>query len=270
MKIKGIMLESKNKNIIISIAIVAVLCVGTFAAVTFMFPSDTLHYERNYTGDKPVSLMISGLEDCVLTLGYEDNEDLMYRIDIELYDASETIYFDYRGNGIGSYQHFVEINGGSHFGSTTRARTMNIILGSGHPYLIYLGGDSNSRNVTSNIVIDNNATLGDEEFAYLFPGSLNLVFTEDVDYSQGGLLMDIGKSNEEIVSVVMNVDLPDGMDGYVRFISDSMSISSTGWTLYDTGINPTSSYYRTSVELDLPLLDIDQVFGDTISATLSI
>ncbi len=253
------------------IVIAAVLCVSAFAAVTlFSSPPTTLHYERNYTGNKPVYLAIAGLEDCVLTIGYEDNEDLMYRIDIELYDAGETIYFEYRGTGTGTYQHFVEMNWGNHAGTTTRARFMNITLGTGHPYKIDLGADTGPRNVTANIVFDNNATLGEQEFSYLFPGShLNLVFTENVDYSQGGLdIVNIGKFNYEIASVNMYINLPDGMDGTASFRSDSMSISATGWTMWSETVSPPERHYRTSASPTKPLLDIDTVYGDSISATL--
>ncbi len=247
------------------IVIAAVLCVSAFAAVTLFssFPT-TLHYERNYTGSKSVSLIIGGLEDCVLTLGYEDNEDLMYRIDVELYDASEEIYFEYWGYTL---QYQIEING-ANYGTTTRARYMNITLGTGHPYSIILGGD-NSRNVTGNIVFDNNATLGGEEFAYYYPGNLNLVFTENVDYSQGGLYMEsIGGFNDPIASVNMYIDLPDGMDGSVSFRSESMSISATGWTMWKETVSPPEIFYRTAESPTKPLLDIDTVYGDSISATL--
>ena len=246
------------------IVIAAVLCVSAFAAVTlFSSPSTTLHYERDYTGNKPVSLIIGGLEDCVLTLGYEDNEDLMYRIDVELYDASEDIYFEYWGYTL---QYQIEING-ANYGTTTRARTMNITLGTGHPYSIILGGDD-SRNVTGNIVFDNNATLGGGEFSYFYPGSLNLVFTENVDYSQGGLEMRIGLFNYEIASVNMYIDLPDGMDGSASFRSDSISVSATGWTMWKETVSPPEIFYRTAESPTKPLLDIDTVYGDSISATL--
>ncbi|TFG27368.1 hypothetical protein EU528_12995 [Candidatus Thorarchaeota archaeon] len=260
----------KTRNIIIAVLVISIISVGTIVVLNpnLLGSGTLLHYERVYTGEKPVMLIVGGLKDCVLTLGYEDNEDLMYRIDVELYDSSETIYFEYRGNGIGDYQHFIDINTGSHWGSTTRAKTMNITLGSGHAYYISLGGDSNSANVTGNIVFDNNATLGGEEFAYLFPGTLNLVFTEDIDYSQGGLDMDIGKDNEEISSVNMYIDLPDGMDGHAIFRSESMSISTTGWTMYKQTVSPPEKWYRTSESPTKPLLDIDKVFGDSIMASL--
>lgn len=253
----------QSNRTVVAIVVLAVLCVSVFAAVTLFFPSTTLHYERRYTGDKPVSLIIGGLEDCVLTLGYENNEDLMYCIDIELYDADETVYFEYWGH---TWQHQIEING-ANYNHATRARYMNITLGTGHPYYIALGG-SGSRNVTGNIVFDNNATLGGDEFAYGFPGTLNLVFTEDVDYSQGGLEMRIGLPNYEIASVNMYIDLPDGMDGSASFLSESMSISATGWTLWDETVIPPERYYRTSASPTKPLLEIDTVYGDHISATL--
>jgi len=256
----------KNRNIIAGIIVVVVLGVSVFAAMILFPPSSTtLHYERNYTGDKPVSLIIAGLEDCVLTLGYEDNEDLMYRIDVELYDASETIYFEYWGYTL-KYQ--IEING-ANYNHVTRARYMNITLGTGHPYYIILGGGSNSRNVTGNIVFDNNATLGGGEFSYIFPGSLNLVFTENVDYSQGGLeMVSIGGSYYDIDSISMYIDLPDGMDGRASFLSESMSISATGWTMWKETVNPPERYYRTAESPTKPLLDIGTVYGDHISVTL--
>jgi len=253
---------------VVAIVNVAVLCVSAFNVVTIFSSQTTLHYERRYTGDKPVFLGISGLEDCVLTLGYEDNEDLMYHIDIELYDTSEVAYFEYRGTGSGTYQHFVEINRENHCGHTSRARTMNITLGTGHSYHILLGDSGFSGNVTTNIVFDNNATHGGEEFAYLFSGSLNLVFTENVNYSQGGLEMRIGLPNYEIPSVSMYINLPDGMDGRASFLSDSMSISATGWTMWKETVIPPERYYRTAVSPTKPLLDIDTVYGDHISVTL--
>jgi len=252
-----------NRNMVAGIVVVAMLCVSAFAAVTIFSSQTILHYERRYTGDKPVYLGISGLEDCVLTLGYEDNEDLMYRIDVELYDTSETIYFDYTSSG--SYYE-VKINGGMHFGTTTRTRYVNITLGTGHPYYISLGGD-----VTGNIVFDNNATLGGEEFGYLFPGSLNLVFTENVDYSQGGLeMVSIGGwlTSNELSSVNMYINLPDGMDGKASFLSDSMSISATGWTMWKETVIPPERYYRTAESMTKPLLDIDTIYGNHISVTL--
>ena len=244
------------------------LCVGILAALTFFpSPSTSLRYERSYTGTKPVHLLIAGLEDCVLTLGYENNEALMYRIDIELYDADETVNFEYRQ---GTFEHFVEMNRGDYYGATTRAKTMNITLGTGHPYYTVLGGDANSRNVTGNIVFDNNATLGSETFAYLFPGSLNLVFTENVDPSQGGLDMEIGGDDYEIIAVDTYVDLPDTMDGHAVFRSESMSVSLTGWSMYKQEVVPTVRYYRTSEAPTKPLLDIDSVFADSITATLAV
>lgn len=249
---------------VVGIVVVAILGVSLFSAmILFSSSPTTLHYERNYPGGKPVSLIVTGLEDCVLTLGFEDNEDLMYRIDIELYDASETIYFDYTSSG--SY-YSVELNGGMNFGHTTRARYMNITLGTGHAHLIVLGGGTSSSNVTGNIVFSNNATLGGEEFGYLFPGHLNLVFNEDVDYSQGGL--DMVSIGDDELTVSMYIDLPDGMDGKASFRSDSMSISATGWTLYQEMVSPPTRYYRTAETPTKPLLDIDTVYGDSISATL--
>lgn len=256
-----------NRNMVAGIVIV-VLGVSVFAALT-LFPSSQtrLHYERFYSGDKPVSLIIAGLEDCVFTLGYEDNEDLMYRIDVELYDTGETIYFDYTSSG--SY-FSVEINGGMNFGHTSRARYVNVTLGTGHAHLIVLGGGTSSSNVTGNIVFDNNATLGGEEFGYLFPGHLNLVFTENVDYSQGGLdMVSIGESHSiDELTVNMYIDLPDGMDGKSEFRSESMSISAAGWTLYQETVSPPVRYYRTSESPTKPLLDINTVYGDSISAIL--
>jgi hypothetical protein len=260
------LLEPKARNIIISIAVIIILLGGALTAF-FILPtsSNIRHFERNFSGTKTVQLLIAGLEDCVLTMDYEENEELMYRIDIVLYDADETLYFEYRQ---GTFEHFVEMNWGNHYGSTTRAKSMNITLGTGHPYYIVLGGDSNSRNVTGNVAFDNNATLGNETFAYLFPGSLNLLFTEDVDFSQGGLDMEIGKSGEEIASVSMHIDLPVGMDGHAVFRSESIGITTSEWTMYDQTSNPTTKYYRTSAELTKPLLDIDKVYADSIQATL--
>ena len=259
-------MDAKMKKIAIVVVVIVVLGVSALAVTNFLMPSTLLHYEKAYTGTKPVYISIAGLEDCILTLGYEDNDALMYRIDIQLYDSAETLYMEYRE---GTFEHFIEMNWENHAGTITRARSMNITLGTGHPYEITLG-DSASSNVTGNIIFDNNAMLGNMTFAYIFPGSLNLVFTEDVDYSQGGLDMELGPgSNTEIASVAMSIDLPEGMDGHAEFRSDSMSISATGWILYDQWVSPVTKFYRTSENPTKPLLDISGVYADIILATLT-
>jgi hypothetical protein len=81
-------------------------------------------------------------------------------------------------------------------------------------------------------------------------------------------MVSIGTSNYEIASVSMYIDLPDGMDGETSFLSESMSISATGWTMWKETVSPPEKYYRTAESPTKPLLDIDTVFGDHISATL--
>jgi len=261
-------LDQRQKNVTAAVAAIIVLSVAAITVVTIFSPSTLQHYEREYTGNKPVFIGIAGLEDCNLTLKYENDDALMYRIDIELYSTNEPVYFEYRGGGTGDYEHFVLMNWEDHYGDTTRAKSMNITLGTGHAYSITLGGDPNSKNVTASIVFSNNATLGNETFTYLFPGSLSLDFTEIVDSSKGGLDVEIGETDFVIDSVSMQIDLPSEMDGHAIFTSNSTSITAVGWTLYNETVNPTAKYYRTSAELLKPLLDIDQVYATAIVAEL--
>jgi hypothetical protein len=259
-------LDKRQKNVAIAIAAIVVLSVAAISIVTIFTPSTLLHYERDYTGSRPVFIGIAGLEDCILNLKYENNEVLMYRIDIELYSASEPVYFEYRGGLAGDYEHFVLMNWEDHYGDTTHAKSMNITLGTGHAYEITLGGDPNSRNVTSYVVFSNNATLGNRTFTYLFPGTLNLNFGENVNSSKGGFDMEIGETNFVVSSVSMTINLPATMDGNAVFTSNSTSVTTNGWTLYNT--TSTTESYRTSETLLKPLLDIDKVYATTLVADL--
>jgi hypothetical protein len=259
-------LDNRQKNTVYAITAIVVLSVAVISIVTIFSPSTLLHYEREYSGNKPVFIGIAGLEDCALNLKFTNDKTLMYRIDIELYSASEPVYFEYRGGGTEDYEHFILMNWEDHYGDTTRAKSMNITLGSGHPYHISLGGDPNSRNVTAHVFFDENATLGNQTFTYLFPGSLNLDFSSFVDPSKGGLDMEIGDISSEISSVNMFIDLPSSMDGHAVFTSNSTDIIAEGWTLYNT--TSTTKSYRTSVDLLKPLLDIDKVYATTLWAHL--
>jgi len=257
-------METKTRNIVVAVVVISVICVGTLIIFNpgLLAPSTQIHYEMTMSDTKYVLFSLQRIQDCNLRIVFEDNENLMYRLDAELYDSSETMTFDY---SVGTQVHRVNIN----TGTTTRAKSINITLGTGHPYYFILGSSyDTSRNVSSTIIFDNNATLGGQEFAYYFPGSLNLIFTEDLDYSQGGYEVSIGGYNYEIGSVTLSVNLPDGMDGDVDFTSESISVSATGWTLYSDTINPPSKAYRTSASPTKPLLDISSVYGDSILATL--
>jgi hypothetical protein len=261
-------MNNRQKNAVVAFTAIIVLSVAAISVVTFFAPSTLLHYEREYTGNKPVFIGIAGLQDCVLTLKYENNDALMYKIDIDLYSASEPVYFEYRGGETGDYENVVLMNWEDHYGDTTHAKSVSITLGTGHAYSITLGGDSNSRNVSAHVTFDNNATLGNETFTYLFPGSLNLNFTENVDSSKGGLDMEIGETDFVIDAVSMVINLPGEMEGHAIFTSNSTSVTTFGWILYNETYNPTTKYYRTSIEMLTPLLDIDKVYANTIIATL--
>ncbi|MHA2022278.1 MAG: hypothetical protein ACTSWQ_01310 [Candidatus Thorarchaeota archaeon] len=260
-------MDAKTKKIAIGVVIISVLCVAMFVVVNILNPSTNLHYESNYSGDSSSAIIrIAGIQDCVFSLEFEDNEDLLYRIDVELYDTSEVMYFTH-------YTHTtvpqIIINSGNDYGRTTRAKRMTVVLGSGLSYNIQLGFDTGSSNVTGTVTYDNNANLGERELAYGFPGSFDLEFNENVDYSEGGLEILIGQSNDFIGSVTMDIDLPDGMDGDADFTSDSISVSASGWTLYSTSVSPAREAYRTSASPTKPLLDISRVYADGVVATLS-
>ncbi|MHA2141555.1 MAG: hypothetical protein ACXADC_01240 [Candidatus Thorarchaeota archaeon] len=259
-------MDTRTRNII-AVVLIAALTVSAFVFVTFLAPSTHLHYESNYSGSATKAhIMIAGIQDCVFTLEFEDDEDLLYRIDVELYDASEVLYFTH-------YTHTTEpqiqVNSGNDYGKVTRAKSMTVVLGTGIAYMVQVGFDTRSSNITGTVVFDNNVTLGNGELAYGFPGHLDLEFTENVDYSQGGLEILIGQSNNNVGSVAMLIDLPDGMDGDAVFNSASVSVSATGWTLYSQSADPPRKSYRTSDSPTQPLLDISRVYADSIVATLT-
>lgn len=258
----------KTKGIIIIVIVVIGASTGVVLFMTMGTPGSTeLTYQRDYSGNKPVDIYVAGIVDCEFFLGYTEDSSLMYSIEVHLYEADSSFSFSYSER---EESHEVHINWNTNtWGHEIRVKNMTILLGNGHPYRILLGGSGDdSANVTSTVIFNNNATLGDQEFVYNFPGTLNLQFTEDVDISQGGLSMEIGQWGHYIDSLNLHVDLPAGMDGDATFYFDSMSVSTSGWSLYDTGTLPTSEAYQTASTPSGAVLDIRHVYADSISATL--
>ncbi|MFX1369284.1 MAG: hypothetical protein ACFFAY_11835 [Promethearchaeota archaeon] len=263
-------MDRKMRNIGYGILIIGILSVGTLVVINFTAPTKYLHFERVFsqselTSVNYVSIIIHGLVDCELSLQFEDNTDLMYRIDVELYDVNQTLHFqylDYTASvpGIG-------INAGDNIGSTTRVKSMDIVLGTKHPYRIIFFGDY-SENVTADIEYSNGANLGGGAFAYTMPGNLELDFDENVDPSEGGLEMEIGLDSSPLEFATVNIDLPDEMDGYAAIRASFESITTSGWVIYDEDSVYHVKHYRTAENPQGPLLNIWRLLAGTLVANL--
>ncbi|MHA2047576.1 MAG: hypothetical protein ACW99G_22575 [Candidatus Thorarchaeota archaeon] len=265
-------METKTRNIIVAVAVISILGIGSLVILNpgIFGPSTTLHYESNLriTGyGHALHLFISGIQDCEFSLSFEDNEDLLYRIDVELWDTTEVLYFTHYTH---TWDPQVHINGENNWGHTTRVKTMSVVLGTGLSHNLQLG--SYSSNVTGVVTYGNNVTVGEyAEFAYWFPGSLHFEFTENVTVTTGYFEIFMGDRDDRnsMSSVVLDIDLPDGMDGIADFKADSIGVSGSGWTMTSSTISPRSETYRTADTSASSIFEIEYVYASSLVAILN-
>lgn len=85
--------------------------------------------------------------------------------------------------------------------------------------------------------------LGGRDFGYSCSGTLHFIFGEDVNFTEGGLVADIGKPAIEPNPLYLDIDLPDGMDDRIDFSTYPVSQTDlTGWHHEGFGIYATASW----------------------------
>ncbi len=130
------------------------------------------------------------------------------------------------------------------FQAEQRMRTMTIVLGTGIPYSIVIGGQTP---LNSTIIFDNGANFTEvndkgSDFGYHATGILRLAITENVSINEWvKFTMDTGTKQPETVH--LNIDLPDGVEGYLDLGTTSRTFSVLdGWYFRGSG------RYSTTVE----------------------
>jgi hypothetical protein len=236
------------------IALCVIVIVIGVAGVGFVLLSTPTHYEREYPAEssKYVRLGIS-VEDCNLSISFRNDSTLMYSIDVEVYSDSD-FKVNYR-EGVEYHSIQIGVFSGQMPTGPARLKSLDIILGTAATYQIVAGGN----NLDTSIVYGNGAKLGqfgngvdysDDDVIYKATGSVQFTFEDDVDFSGGGLdvmLTGMGGIVNYLDSAILDIDLPEGMDGRVCFFDSVMSVDNNGWIPYP-------NKYQTGT--DQPLLDV--------------
>lgn len=85
--------------------------------------------------------------------------------------------------------------------------------------------------------------LRSRDFGYFCTGTLDFIFGEEVNFTGGGLVADIGRPARAPDPLYLNIDLPDGMDGRIDFSTYPVSFTDlTGWLHEGFGIYSTASW----------------------------
>ncbi|MFX1367283.1 MAG: hypothetical protein ACFFAY_01610, partial [Promethearchaeota archaeon] len=160
-----------------------VLCLIGGVLVMALFGPGSLpivkyHYERDLSSvtASRFKLIVSGFEDCWLDISIRDDPNLVYEVDLELYnrgideDDFSVGYSELEGQGT------LKVQAGNYL---YYARKITIVLGNSLPLSISVFG----KNLTSSIVLSNNAILDDDStigIGYSY-GSLSLRFAENLN-----------------------------------------------------------------------------------------
>jgi hypothetical protein len=238
-----------------AVAVVAVVAVMSVGAVMVINPLGTqFRYEKDwtfgFTGKGWIS--IESLRDCNVTLSFVNDSSVFYRLNIELYGPTfRSSAFKIRGSQ--------GLTGGSlQFTAISRIRSMNIVLGSGMQYDIFLGS---SVRLNTTIIYSNSARMGDyTRIRYSADGILRFAFTESVNFTDWG--MECVLSASPMGTAYVSIDLPDGMVGLASLGAENVyTIELSGW--YYRGGND----YSTAISVQEPLLDMTAQ-GTTVYASL--
>jgi hypothetical protein len=137
------------------------------------------------------------------------------------------------------------------FEGILRIKNLHVILGSGVPYEIVVPSSSD---MNATFTYGNNAVGSDASLFYSASGSLlNLVFTEDMVFSDSGMEVTVGSAGLSDY-VYLYVDLPDGVNGVAGFREPLSLHSSDGWAYHSQFMGTVS--YRTDPLTPQPLLEL--------------
>jgi hypothetical protein len=239
-----------------AIAIILVVIVSVVGV--FFITRTTFHYERRYpSGEiRYVSLRIEDFETTPteVRIRFIDNPSLMYSINIQQDDPGN--------HHMVSIQKFersysLEVQGTS-FGD--RTSLVDIILGTGTYYQIGIHGSLLGVTVT----YDNGAII-DGNWLHLScsNSTFDFTFTENVNFTDSGFeVRTVGE-----IDVVLDIDLPDGMNGYLTIPPGVSSYFPTmiGW--YQETY-PTGEKTIKTESIEEPLLELSHENPGAISGTL--
>jgi hypothetical protein len=211
-----------------TIATVLILIVVGGGAVFLFVPwsSNSFHLEGTHPdgAKRSAYLWLTDLQDCALNVSFVDDLDLLYSIDVELYEPSPApSAFELTVNDYRTQSGVMDIR----FEGILSIKSLQVTLGSGVPYTIVVS--SSSSNVNATITYENNVIGSGASLNYKATGSyVNLFITEEMVFSNTGMEIIIGGTGRPDL-IYLHTDLPDGVNGLATFKEPLYIQSNTGW-----------------------------------------
>ncbi len=228
------------------------IILGAALAIIFVTNSIglTFHYEEyvNSENIEEMLFVITEIEDANVTVRFEDDTSLLYRLDVGLYPWSEGHSIQTEDNG---YVTDVTLKGNG------RIRSVDLVLGTGIFYKLHITPGVGSM-LNTVVTYDNGALLyyHKSDFQYVASGFLKFNFKENASFAGTHFDADIQCDDLEL-----NIDLPVDTQGSVAFGSAMLTFESHGWKYKGIG------YFGTCTPIRTPYLNV-QIKADTAKALL--
>lgn len=235
----------------ILVSIIVLILVGSGLYISLSNPY-AIEFQRNVItgtfGDRPVSLVFSGLEDTNVTLSFDPGRTLC-SIDITLYEPmSAASAFSF-----GVLQDYDTIN----FEGLARIKSLNITLGTRDDFDI--GFTSDCTNLNTFITISNGARINSVLYYYA-SGELSFSITESAHSIDGEYLLGGSYGRPDLCYI--DINLKDDTVGLIYLYRSYTILENVGW--YAT---TTPGEYRTNssaVDIDISV-EADQTYARLIN-----
>lgn len=201
-----------NRKIAALSVLAVVTTTGVITVLTFNPYRTEFHLEERFPSGSDIDteyvyVSLDDLRDCNLTISFVNDSSLIYSFDILLYEPA------FRSSAFGlirkSYMTYGYVGVGLE--SYVRMRSVSVVLGTAKPYSL---GVWDGINLNSTATYSNGAALSTaEEFIYHATGTLQFIFLEDVNFTEGGFHVRIGPSTPWPDTVYLYVDLPSWLNG---------------------------------------------------------
>jgi len=206
-----------NRRLVVSIIVFIIVGAGLYI---YLSNSSAIEYQRNVLSstfsDRPVSLVLSGLEDTNVSLSFDIGNTLCSMV-ITLYEpmpAASAFSFD-----------VLQDDDRIQFVGLVRIKSLDITLG--HLDDFDIGFTNDCKNLNTSIVISNAARINSVLYYYA-SGELGFRMAEsaysiDGEYFLGGPL-----GHPDVCYV--DINLKDGTAGLIRMFQDYTIMNNVGWS----------------------------------------
>jgi hypothetical protein len=246
--------DSIDKKKVAGFFVAVVFIIGVVGIVNIIDTTPTTyHYEAwlPESNARDTRFTVVGINDANITVSFDDEPGLWYRIDITHYtsvkhhaveDISEPSFLPLR----------------VHLTSVTPIKRINIVLGVDVAHSIYISGE----NLNTIVTMDNGAKISGSKCKFVGTGFFQFFMTENVNFSSEGMDVEVGDFFLNLGApelVVIDVDLPSGLNG--RLSTHNVTFIQNEWPIKYGNEWGTSS-------IDDPLLDIEIYYSVNVWANL--